>query len=92
MDGIPQSELDAFPAMLPPSGETSNFITPLSLFTANLITCYLSIFLALLFFGIRAYTKSFLLKKWYLEDCKRPSSVGSDSVLTDVQTIAASRW
>jgi hypothetical protein len=80
MDGIPSSILDETPAMLPPDGQTTNFINPPDIYMISVASSTLGLALTIVFVGIRLYTKCFLLKKLYWEDCEySPQTISTES-------------
>lgn len=88
MDGIPSSILDETPAMLPPAGQTSNFINPPDIYMISIVSSTIGLALTFVFVGIRLYTKYFLLKKLYWEDCEYSTAKDLNGILTDRQTRA----
>ena len=70
MDGIPSYILDETPAMVAPDGLTSNLINPPDILVTSFAASTVGLAMTLFFFGIRMFTKCFLLKKLYIEDCK----------------------
>jgi hypothetical protein len=70
MDGIPSSILDETRAMLPPPGQTTNFLNPPDLLVESIVVAAVSLGVALLFYSIRLFVKCFLFRKLYPEGCE----------------------
>ena len=62
--------LDELPAMIPPPGVTSNFVTPYSEGRDIYITVAVCIGLITPALLIRLFTKAYLIKRINLEDCE----------------------
>ena len=80
---LPESLLETLPAMKPPPGEVPNFVDPYSKGPILVIASTITLFLGLCFFGIRIYTKLFIVRKAAWDDCKALSLlVRSNRILT----------
>lgn len=64
------SLLDVLPGLLPPPGETSNFMNPYSRGQTYTVVATTIIVVMLLLVTIRLYTKYFVIRKLTSDDCK----------------------
>lgn len=58
------------PALPPPSGQTSNFVDPESLWKWDVVAVTTCLFITTIVFSLRTYVRLGVKREWILEDCK----------------------
>lgn len=69
-ENIPPSILDEEPAIPPPPGITSNFVSPENKAAGFYATASVFLAIALALFAARIYVKGFITRKATWDDCK----------------------
>ena len=58
------------PALIPPNGQTSDFVHPESLLRWDAVTVAVCLSITTILFLLRVYVRLFMKRAWELEDCK----------------------